>query len=344
MQSSDDLKGVLHEEEKGNRQQPEPLLPLVTSNTAYRAMQPNADLWPLVMRVICQRHKLPTERLVRFGDGTDPAFGSNVVFAVDEHHVIKLYPPHEGRSFEADLTVAKHVYRKLSITTPEIFGSGELDGWPYLVMSRLQGISLAAIWNTLEEANQVHLVAELAEVLAQLHGLPTNVLPLLEANWPEWIATRVNGCVQWHREQGVPEPWLQQLPEYLASASPFYPSHFTPAIVCGDIHGYHLLVKQENERWRLCGLFDFDDARIGFHEYDLASAALFIMSGCPALLRLFLLTYGYADPDINEQLSHRLMAYTLLHRYRPLKWVCEEFAKHPCSTFEELAQVIYARG
>ena len=36
------------------------------------------------------------------------------------------------------------------------------------------------------------------------------------------------------------------------------------------------------------------------------------------------------------------MAYTLLHRYRPLNWIREAFVKQPCSTFEELAQAIYA--
>ncbi|HYX51248.1 MAG TPA: aminoglycoside 3'-phosphotransferase/choline kinase family protein, partial [Ktedonobacteraceae bacterium] len=306
MRSNDETKGVLGEKEKGNLHRAEPLLPFVNSNTAYRAWRSNADLWPLVMRVICQRHKLPTDSLMRFGDGTDPAFGSNVVFAVDEHSIIKLYPPYERRLFEADLTVAEHVYRKLSIRTPEILGYGELDGWPYLVMSRLQGTYLAAIWKTLEETNQMRLVAELAVALAQIHVLPTNDLPLLEADWPAWVATRVNGCVQRHREQGVHEPWLQQLPEYLASATPLYPSNFTPAIVSGDIHEYHLLVKQEHGQWRLCGLFDFDDARIGFHEYDLAAAGLFMMSGRPQLLRLFLLTYGYTETDIDERLSHRL--------------------------------------
>ena len=67
-----------------------------------------------------------------------------------------------------------------------------------------------------------------------------------------------------------------------------------------------------------------------------------MMWGRPALLRTFLLTYGYAEAEINEQLSHRLMAYTLLHRYRPLNWIREAFVKQSCSTFEELAQAIYA--
>ena len=122
---------------------------------------------------------------------------------------------------------------------------------------------------------------------------------------------------------------------------PLYPQNFSPAIVSGDIHQYHLLVNLEHGRWRLSGLFDFDDARIGFHEYDLAAAGLFLMAGRPALLRPFLLIYGYTESELNEQLSHRLMAYTLLHPYRPLNWIREDFAKGACSTFEELARVIY---
>ena len=104
----------------------------------------------------------------------------------------------------------------------------------------------------------------------------------------------------------------------------------------------YLLVNHERGQWQLCGLFDFDDARIGFLEYDLASAGLFMMWGRPTLLRTFLLAYGYTEAQINEPLSHRLMAYTLLHRYRPLNWVREAFVKQPCSTLEELARAIYA--
>lgn len=152
----------------------------------------------------------------------------------------------------------------------------------------------------------------------------------------------MNGCAQLHREQGVPEYWLQQMPNFLAHASPSYPLDFPSAIISGDIHQYHLLTRLDHGQWRLSGLFDFDDALPGFCEYELAAAGLFMMAGRSMLLRPFLLTYEYATSDLNELLSHRLLAYTLLHRYRSFNRVREEFVKHSCTTLEELAEAIYA--
>jgi len=320
---------------------PSPFLPPVISRADYDLLRTRADVWFQVMHIICQRHGLVREDLRRFGDGTDPADGSCVAFAAGKHHVIKLFPPYQKRLYEAELVVAEHVFGKLSIATPEIYARGTVDEWPYLVMSRLQGTYLSDIWDRLDQVDQLRLVTELAEVLAQLHALPTNNLPYLDADWKKFVEGRVNGCVQRHREQGVPEHWLQQIPGFLAHASPLYPFEFPPAIISGDIHQYHLLAMSEHGQWRLTGLFDFDDALLGFCEYDLAAAGLFLMAGRSMLLRPFLLTYGYASSDLDEHLSHRLLAYTLLHRYRPFNWVREEFVKHSCSTLEELAEAIY---
>jgi hypothetical protein len=74
--------------------QSEPLLPPISKSSDYESLRVNASVWPLAMQIICQRHGLPTDRLVRFGDGTDTAYGSNVVFAVGDHVVIKLFPPY----------------------------------------------------------------------------------------------------------------------------------------------------------------------------------------------------------------------------------------------------------
>src|SRR5207249_11790843 len=127
------------------------------------------------------------------------------------------------------------------------------------------------------------------------------------------------------------------IPAFLARVTRLDPPGAAPVILSGDLHEYHLLAREERGRWRLCGFFDFDDALVGFHEYDFASAGLFMMTGRPELLRAFLRAYGYADRSPGAELSERLLAYTLLHRYRDLNWIMGELlAGRDCTTLEEL--------
>src|SRR5438132_196984 len=94
------------------------------------------------------------------------------------------------------------------------------------------------------------------------HGLRSDRLVQF-ADGPRAVAERVAGCVARHRAQGAPEGWLVQMPAFLAETAPLYPSDLQPAIVSGDAHGGHLLVRERAGRWQLSGLFDFDDAQLG---------------------------------------------------------------------------------
>jgi len=318
---------------------PQPLLPTLGDRAHYEAMQPDAHAWRPAMQAICLRHALAADGLVRLSEGT------NVVFATGAQLIIKLYPPYGRRLFIADRLVAEHVYGKLGIATPAIVAYGELEGWPYLVMERLTGRYLNEIWDEIAADNQTAIAAELGALTARLHVLPTHGLDGLDADWPTFVDNCLRGCVQRHRDHGMAEAWLQQLPTYLAQAQPLYPESFRLAIVSGDIHHYHLLAADVQGRWRLTGLFDFDDARLGFHEYDLAASGLFLMHGRPLLLRTFLQAYGYSDTDLDEALSRRLLAYTLLHRYRIFNWWRDTVVgDRTCTTFEQLASAIYPLG
>jgi len=118
---------MLRQKETDQVQLPEPLLPKVSNRSDYEPYQPDTNRWFQAMGVICQRHGLPTDKLTRFGDGTDAAFGTNIVFAVGTDLVIKLYPPYYARLFDADRAVADYLYSKLNITTPEIVAHGTFE-------------------------------------------------------------------------------------------------------------------------------------------------------------------------------------------------------------------------
>ena len=311
------------------------LLPSVDGPAAYKALRPDPAAWLPAMRAICARHGLPAHQLEALPEGT------NVVFAVGDA-IVKLYPPHWTQLARVERAVAERVRGRLPVATPDVHATGTVGGWPYLVMSRLDGRSLHDLWADLDEQEQGRIAAQLGEMLAHLHSVSTADLAELNADWPAFMKERMRGCVDRHREQGAPESWLAMLPQFLADAAPLFPPDFRPSILSGDVHDYHLLVTERGGRWQLSGLFDFDDARVGFHEYDLATPGLFMMAGRSDLLGVFLRAYGYPPSALDQHLSHRLLAYALLHGYRPLTWLLEDLARGAPATLEELAETIFS--
>jgi hygromycin-B 7''-O-kinase len=312
------------------------LLPIVSRRADYIQLHRDVITWLPAIHVICQRHGLSSDTLVRLDDGT------NVIFTDGENYIIKLFPPYWRREMQTERMVAEHVYDRLPIMTPHIVAHGELEGWPYLVMSRLKGIYLGDVWDNIEYENRLSIIGDLGKIVKNFHVLLTQEAAGGEASWRTLIQRRLKECEHQQRKEGVPEYFLQQIPAFLTKASPLFPQDFKPTMLCGDWHQHHLLVTEQRGRWKLCGLFDFDDAQIGFHEYDLASVGLFMTYGQSELLQTFLLEYGYASKDLNESLTRRLMAYSLLHRYRKLNWIQKELVRKPSiASLEELAQAIY---
>lgn len=275
----------------------------------------NAEIWAPGLRVICQRHRLAGDRPLPLDGGTNP------VFATPAGLVIKLYAPLWPDWFESERAVLSCAHGRLGVATPEIVAEGELDGWRYLVVTRLDGVELHEVWPELDRRNQLAIARSVGELIARLHALPAAGLERLSRPWPEFVAHRIERCVAQHRERGSPESWVRQLPEYLDRLPPLHPRDFTPVPLGGDIHQWHLMAAERHGRWELAGIFDFDDAMTGFREYEFARPAAFLTPGRPELLRSLLLAYGFREHALDEALAGRLFAYVLLHRYAVLRLV-----------------------
>jgi hygromycin-B 7''-O-kinase len=293
-----------------------PLLPALTA-ADYSAVHPHTEGWLPAVRVIAQRHGLegtPT----RFGDG------SMVVFAVGEQHVIKLYPPFCADKHLRERAALARIQGRVGFATPEIVADGEVEGWPYLVMTRVTGVPIDKVWGQLPEAERERLASEAGEAVARLHALPVEGLSPLEVDWGEFLQRQTARCVERQRSQGVAEPWLEQIPAYLEATRVHFPSSFPTALLHTELGPGHLFLTERRGRWELEGLIDFADALVGHPEYDFAAVGLFITRGDARWLRAFLLAYGYLPGELTPALRERLMTYTLLHRYSNLRWYLEQ--------------------
>ena len=288
------------------------MFPNVEMPQAWNAVRTHdAALRPGV-EVICARHGLGAEPIRRYSTGTLP------VYAVGARQVLKLFPPLERQGALIEEQALAAVAGRLLIPTPQLCGSGELDGWRYVLMTQLEGRLLSDAWPEISGADRDRFASELGETLAALHTLDTSNLDSLRCDWPTFLDRQRESAVERQRAHGLEPQWLEQIPDFLDR---WMPAPEGPrALLHTELMREHLLIAPRNNCWTLTGLFDFEPATIGSPEYDFASFGLFVSAGDARFLGRALRAYGRPDAIGDETFSRRILAYTILHRHANLRW------------------------
>ncbi len=233
--------------------------------------------------------------------------------------MIKICPPLLRDQFDSERLVLKHLQHRLTVPTPVLEYQGEFEGWPYLIMSRVEGETLESVWGSLDFDNKLSLIREIGALIREVHTLGVQGLESIDSHWERFVENQSSHCVDRHRQKLLHEQLLSELPNYLAAARELLPRSITPVLLTGEYTPFNLLVKKTTNRWALIGMIDFGDCMLGFQEYDLLGPGAFLIQGDKTLLREFLLSYGFAPSDLNSKLSHRLTALMLLHRFSNLR-------------------------
>jgi hygromycin-B 7''-O-kinase len=287
------------------------MLPFIHSFEEYENLKLKADIFENAAKEIIRRHQLPNEPISLFE-------GTNIVFSYGKNRVIKIFPPLHQDQFTSETLVMKHLHNKLSIRTPTIEYEGEIMGWPYVIMSRLEGTLLEGLWEKLGHNNKLIIIRELGALIREVHSLPTHGLEVIDCDWQQFIKNQINQCMTKHQTTKLPENLLQQIPTYLESIETFLPRIKDPVILTGEYTPMNFLVTQKSGVWHIHGLIDFGDAMLGLPQYDLLGPGAFLIQGDKILLKEFLIAYGYLPAELTATLSHQLTALMLLHRYSNL--------------------------
>lgn len=278
----------------------------------YEKLKLNHEIMESIAKEVIHRCQLPEAPLALFSEGT------NIVFAYGEDKVIKIYPPFHIEQFQSELLVMKHLEGKLSIQTPNVKYSGNIDGWPYMIMTKLKGTLLETLWETLGHNNKVVIIRELGALIREVHSLPTGGLENIDCYWEQFIETQIDHCLEQHRSTGLPTALLQQINPYIELIKVSLTQIKKTVLLTGEYTPMNFLVKQVDGIWHIVGLIDFGDAMLGRAEYDLLGPGAFLIQGDKQLLRVFLSSYGYSPSEMTPMLSHQLTALMLLHKYSNL--------------------------
>ena len=145
----------------------------------------NSGVWQHAAALICARHRIPHARLRR------STTGENVIFFADESAVVKIYAPLRGQHLRERAALEFASRARLGIETPEVIHTGEMEGWPYLVMTRLDGIPMREVWPELEERARLEIVSRLGVVLRELHARPApHAPPELKRDWHGFVESQ----------------------------------------------------------------------------------------------------------------------------------------------------------
>ena len=273
--------------------------------------------WRAAMRLICARHGLPDDELAPFPSGSDVVWGAGP-------WVLKLSSPRWTFEIEAEARNLRRLEGRLGVETPRVLATGALEGWPYVVSSRVPGVALAGPWEELEHGERLRLAEDLGELTRELHGVPLDGLEGDAAEgwsatrWEDfWRACRADVRAR-HARAGVPRSLLEGIEPFLRSVGTLetQPLRF----VHTELYGEHVLVERSpSGRLVPRALIDLADARAAPFGYEVPAPVEFLFRGEPGLLRAYLEAYGLRGDELGPELSERLLAFGLCHRFGSLR-------------------------
>ena len=312
-------------------------MPNVPTLQEYRTIYHRDDVWRPVIETICRRYPFLDEPCVRGPDGT------HIVYLVGRMYVVKLFVPLFAQDFVAEHLVGKHLAGRLGVQTPTIVAEGEISGWHYLVMTRIAGRPLEAVWDDVPPANRQRIAAEVGRMIARLRAVSVAGLESLAVDWDAFLAAQAATAPARHRgTPGLTWDPVQEIPVFLASLAGLRGESFAPVLLMADITQEHVFVARRDGWWRVVGYVDFGDALVGHPDYELLAPGLDIARGDRELLRALLLAAGYPESALDQAFCRRLMAYTLVHRYVKLADVLDMTPQaHTAASLEELARMVW---
>jgi hygromycin-B 7''-O-kinase len=174
-------------------------LPDVKDIEAFRAWRADPSRCLQAARAIARSHGLP------HGDARLFPTGTNLVVALDGRLVLKIFPPPLRHQFVSERLALSLLRGRLSVPIPEIVIEGERGQWPYLVITRLQGVVGAEAWPSLPEDQKECVLGQIGETIAEVQRVPVGGLSGIEPRWAEFISRQIKGCRARHERLGLPQ-------------------------------------------------------------------------------------------------------------------------------------------
>lgn len=278
------------------------MLPAHPDPAAFDALHDEPARWRDAVAAIAARHAAATVEPV--------AEGTALVAFVGGDRVLKVYPPFLRDHFDFEHAMLERLHGRLSLPTPRLLASGDENGWPWLLMTRLAGVPLDRMWPALDEPARRQVLRAIGRLAAEVHALPVGAVAALAPRWADFVAGQRARCADRQRRTGLPAHLLAQLDGFLAGPLPEGPD----VLLTGEYTPFNLL-HDGRAPGALAAMFDFGDGLVGPAAYDWLGPLCFLAAGDAARVDALFDGYGVA---FDRRRRDELLRLLLLHRYSHL--------------------------
>lgn len=238
---------------------------------------------------------------------------TNEVFIVNDDYVIKIFSSPDGNR----LVVKDSVFCTAlhgNLPTPAVIGQGAATGLmasPYLIFTRLPGISLELTWDTLSEPTRAPLCGRLGSLLAKVHSLPAG---LVKKAWDEAVPSgepvdfeqRMTSALAAVEDKQLLSPRNLEAVRCYFSDRAEHCQRTTMGLQHGCFRPGNILTVEDT----ITGLIDWEDAIIGD---TLEELSLTLYRTIPHYLQeVFLDSYRRIYP-VSDDLDRCRLVYPLLY-------------------------------
>ncbi len=311
------------------------LLPKIIDRKHYAELFEQDLIWEPSIRFLAEKYLLS-------GVPIRGVRGSHIVYRVGNCW-IKIMAPLFAKDMAFEIAGLKSIEGRLRVATPQILGQGEIEDWPYIILSHVEGERIGDVWSTFNAEEKCSMARQIAATTLELQACAVDSVVRERGNWREFIKSRLKNLEDHHRTKNLDPLWLSKLAGFIGQFDEGEFIGSREVFLHADLTWDHFLVSRENGLPVLSGVIDLADCRGGHPEYDIPASAVFIFKNDPSSLREYLIGLGYQEHELNQRFSEKLMAWTCLHFYSDLKnYFANEMPKQEPGDFSALAQNVFS--
>ena len=282
----------------------------------------DAEFWEPAIRKICQQESIAFNQM-------EAGFeSSSAVFILDDKHVVKIFTPYFHKTFPIETEILEALSCAPDIPSPGLEAVGLLEEqaeWPYLIMEFIPGQEIRKAAKHIERSNLLELAAQFGQIIHAFHHLDTKTSQQVEQihgslvdNLKSYRQSQQEALESILEMKKLPldqrnlsvsvldemeQLYEHGLREYLAGPS---------VLAHCDLTEDHLILIEENGRWRISGLIDYANAHIGLREFDWPDSWFCLWDRDAQAMRAFLTSYD-SSLEIDAEFRRKCMFFTMRH-------------------------------